>query len=84
MNVKISTLSEKAQKQYAEIAYSLEGAKGSATQKEILQYLLETISDVEEVCGDPVSFVQEVRESAQNVKERLINTGHGELFNKKS
>lgn len=60
MNIKLESLSYKAQRYYMEIAYSLEGINGRpATQKEILDYLLTTLCDIEEIVGDPVTFIGE-------------------------
>lgn len=60
MNVKIESLSYKAQRYYMEIVYSLEGINGRpATHKEILDYVLTTMCDIEEIVGDPVTFIGE-------------------------
>lgn len=60
MTVKLEDLSYKAQRYWMEVAYSLEGINGHpATQKEILDYLLTTLCDIEEIVGDPVTFIGE-------------------------
>lgn len=62
MNVNIEQLTYKAQRHYAEIAYSLEGINGHpATQKEILDYLLTTMADFEEIVGDPITWISDQR-----------------------
>lgn len=63
MTVNIVELSYKAQRYFSEVSYSLEGINGrSATHKEILNYLLTTLADIEELVGDPVLWIEEQKE----------------------
>lgn len=53
-------LSEKAEKYYNEVAYSLEGKKGVATQAEVVNHCLEELSLFEELAGQSVTdYLQE-------------------------
>jgi hypothetical protein len=64
MNVKLEALTYKAQRYWLEVAYSLEGINGRcATQKEILDYVLTTLCDIEELVGDPITWIGEQKES---------------------
>ncbi|GAA0561838.1 hypothetical protein [Chitinophaga japonensis] len=62
-------LTEKAEKYYNKLAYDLEPKRNSghgASQSDVVNYVLETLADIEAVVGDPVIWLQEQKESKSN------------------
>lgn len=62
-------LTEKAEKYYNKLAYDLEPKRNSgygASQSDVVNYALETLSDIEDIIGDPVTWLQEQKESQSN------------------
>lgn len=54
------TLSEKAEKYFNEVAYSLDKGDGKiATNSEVVNYILESMSAIEDIVGDPLTFIGE-------------------------
>lgn len=53
-------LSDKAEKYFNEVAYSLDFGDGKvATNSQVVNYVIETLAMVETVVGDPVDFLSE-------------------------
>ena len=53
-------LTDKAKAYYNEVAYGLDFGDGKcATQTQVINYMIETLSDIEEKFGDPVSYLKE-------------------------
>lgn len=54
-----ATLSEKAEKYYNEVAYGLDFGNGkTATQSQVINYMLETLSNIEAKFGDPIDYLR--------------------------
>lgn len=52
------TLTKKAEKYWHEVAAGLDFGDGKlATQTQIINYMVETLSDIEDACGDPIDFL---------------------------
>lgn len=53
-------LSEKAEKYFNEVMYSLDFGTGKEpTILDVVNYIIETLGDIEESVGDPLTFLQE-------------------------
>lgn len=53
-------LTDKAKAYYNEVAYGLDFGDGKcATQTQVINYMLETLSDIEGKFGDPVNYLKE-------------------------